>query len=257
MDDYRELIALPNLRHLLFGAPDRYRTVRATVRVATNGTLASQTAKRFHDHASERGMIYHLYSRERVSSKEDEPVGIPPDHFSWIWDIGDSENTVRIWYEKPDRWREEVERQGDPQTFYSVADGGLRWVYDPPERVFHTSDNYAVNRNWPPIFGLLNPSLLGERLNPVLMRIVDQGAHAGRETLEVEARTISLDYPPCGLSGLEGADDYVLSVDAEIGVILRYAERLRGEEFYVAQVTELALDEQFPEGTFRFVLPEG
>ena len=44
-------------------------------------------------------------------------------------------------------------------------------------------------------------------------------------------------------------------MDAEIGVILRVAARLEGREFYIAEVTEIAFDEEFPEDTFRLELP--
>jgi hypothetical protein len=44
-------------------------------------------------------------------------------------------------------------------------------------------------------------------------------------------------------------------VDPEVGTILRAAARLEGREFYVAEVTEVAYDEQFAEDTFRLELP--
>jgi hypothetical protein len=44
-------------------------------------------------------------------------------------------------------------------------------------------------------------------------------------------------------------------VDAEVGVILRVAARLEGREFYVAEVTEVAFDEEFADDTFRLELP--
>jgi hypothetical protein len=44
-------------------------------------------------------------------------------------------------------------------------------------------------------------------------------------------------------------------VDAEIGVILRFASILRGEECDVFEVTGLAFDEIFPEDTFVLDLP--
>ena len=75
-----------------------------------------------------------------------------------------------------------------------------------------------------------------------------------RETVEAEAEAISWDYAPLEPFG-EGADDYLLSVDAEVGVILRLASRLRGEEFDVFEVLDIAFDEAFAEGTFRLELP--
>lgn len=44
-------------------------------------------------------------------------------------------------------------------------------------------------------------------------------------------------------------------MDAEIGTILRAAARLDGREFRVAEATEIAYDERFPEDTFRLELP--
>jgi hypothetical protein len=38
----------------------------------------------------------------------------------------------------------------------------------------------------------------------------------------------------------EGATDHLLSVDAEVGTILRVSARLEGREFRVAEVTEVA-----------------
>ena len=193
-DGFRAVYDLPEVRGLLSGAGSAYSAVRATVREVLNGALASRMAKRFHDHASERGMIYYLYSHDGGASG-DESAEVPADHFSWAWTIEDSEGTARIWYEKPDRWREEVDRRGSAGTVYDVADGGQRWIYAPPDPVLYTSDNYAARRKLPPLLGLLDPSVLVDRLDPVLMRVTDRrAAYAGRKTLEVEARTISLDH---------------------------------------------------------------
>ena len=46
-----------------------------------------------------------------------------------------------------------------------------------------------------------------------------------------------------------------LLVDAEVGTILRVAAKREEREFYVAEVTEIAYDERFPEGAFRVELP--
>ncbi len=84
---------------------------------------------------------------------------------------------------------------------------------------------------------------------------------AGREAVEVKVGTISWGYPPTVFRGRgvsrnpEGTTDHLLLVDAEVGTILRAAARLEGREFYVAETTEIAYDEEFPEGTFRLELP--
>jgi hypothetical protein len=71
-----------------------------------------------------------------------------------------------------------------------------------------------------------------------------------RETVEA----ISWDYAPLE-PFQEGADDYLLSVSAEVGVVLRLASRLGGEEFDVFEMVDLVFDEAFAEGTFRLELP--
>lgn len=245
MDDcggFREVYRLPKLESLLLGAKTRYQTARATVRLITDGELATAAVRRTVDHAAERGVLL---------SFGDPESGTPPHSVFY-----DSEEVVRLWHERPDRWREEACSSGDPVR-YEVANGGRRWLYDPPEAVY-TSNNYGARRGWPPLAPLLDPSrVLFDRLfDSATVRGTGRGlARAGRETVEVEAKTISPDYPPRGLFGEEGAEDYRLSVDAEVGVILRYAERLAGEEFYAAEVEEISFDEEFPEGTFQLDLP--
>jgi hypothetical protein len=81
---------------------------------------------------------------------------------------------------------------------------------------------------------------------------------AGREALEVRVGTVSWGYPPAifrGYSVPEGTTDHLLLIDAEVGTILRAAARLEGREFYVAEVAEVAYDEELPEGTFWLELP--
>lgn len=254
-EDYRAPLDLPEIRDLL-GANGCYHTARANIREVTNGALASRSAKRFHEYASERGLIYYLYAQDEGSSEDESSAEIPPDHFSWIWDIKDSETTSRVWYERPDRWREETKIPGSSGRAHEVIDGGQRWIYRPPDEIFYTADNHASKRKWPILLRLLDLSVLFDYLDPVLMRTTGRrGWLDGRDTLEVEAKPISLDYAPSGLSGVEGADSYIFSADVETGVIPRFAERLDGEEFYVAEFTEVFFDEEFPDGTFRLELP--
>ena len=81
---------------------------------------------------------------------------------------------------------------------------------------------------------------------------------AGRDVVEVMVRTISWGYPPSIFHGFyapDGTTDHLLVVDEEIGVILWAAARLEDREFYVAEVTEIAFDEEFQEETFRLELP--
>ncbi len=47
-----------------------------------------------------------------------------------------------------------------------------------------------------------------------------------------------------------GADEYEVVVDAEHGVLLRCASRLRGEDFDTLEVEEIYFDEQFSDEVF-------
>lgn len=255
-EGYRAPSDLPEIKDLLLGASGCYHTARANIREVTDGAVASRSAKRFHEYASEHGLIYYLYAQDEEASAEGSPVEIPLDHFSWIWDIKDSETISRVWYGRPDRWREETTILGGSGTAHEVIDGGQRWVYKPPNEIFYTVDNYASKRKWPILLRLLDPSILFYYLDPVVMQTMGRRDWLnGRETLEMEAKPISLDYAPLGLSGVQGADSYIFSADTEMGVISRFAERLDGEEFYVAEFTEVFFDEEFPNGTFRLELP--
>jgi hypothetical protein len=81
---------------------------------------------------------------------------------------------------------------------------------------------------------------------------------AGSDAVEVLVATISWGSPPSIFRGFYAPDDTtdrILLVDVEVGTIPRVAARLEGWEFYGAEVTETAFDEEFPEGTFRLELP--
>jgi outer membrane lipoprotein-sorting protein len=54
-----------------------------------------------------------------------------------------------------------------------------------------------------------------------------------------------------------GADAFDLEVDRSRGVLLRLASFFEGEELSASELEELMFDEDFPEGTFRFVPPRG
>jgi len=74
---------------------------------------------------------------------------------------------------------------------------------------------------------------------------------AGREAMRlrgVAGEEWDWEWDPDPLSW--GADEYEAVVDAERGVLLRCASRLRGEDFDALEVEEIHFDEQFPEDTF-------
>lgn len=200
----------------------------------------------------------------RVRLSPQDPLQLrSPYHEPRYREYEDLEEVSRLWHERPDRWRQETDLSDGSGTKYRVADGkGPWWAYSPPNRALHAPTNEP--REFSPdgtLSGLLDPYEL--RYDELRYRIRATGARnfgggrtgdVVRETLEVEAEAISWDYAPLE-PFREGADDYLLSVDAEVGVILRLASRLRSEEFEVFEMVDVAFDEAFAEGTFRLELP--
>jgi hypothetical protein len=141
--------------------------------------------------------------------------------------------------------------------------GGPRWIFVPPEWAAYIPRIDEQEGRDIQFSFMLDPSeyvfsetfLDGTTVN----KTGREATLAGRGCLEVGAETVSWGYPPYVFStyraASEGATDYLLMVDAEVGTILRVAARLEGREFRVAEVTEVAYDEEFPDDTFRLELP--
>ena len=248
-DDFRELSGL------LFGAKKRYRSARATILHTLDAAVSEEANRRFVDwrfSQPESGMY--------IIGK-----GGPPVRKDFYHEYEDTEKVVGLWYERPDRWREEVRDAATGEILDAVAAegrGASLWIYQPPTLAIHVPSVPEVRDPDPSLAFMLDPS---EKL--LYWSIVDDSTVsktgrsatvAGREVVEVEVGTVSWDYPPTVFRGYrvpEGTTDHLLMVDAEIGTILRVVARLEGREFYVAEVTEIAYDEEFEEGTFRLELP--
>jgi hypothetical protein len=257
-DDFQELSGL------LFGAKERYRSVRATIMHTVDATVAEEANRRFVNwrftQPGGSGMGILRTEEERRAHGPD----VPRDFYL---EYEDTQDMVHLWHERPDRWREE-RRAPDGSMLHCVVFGsarGPRWVYHPPETAFYVP---ARAEEWPSqdpctdLSFMINPS---EELfyyalidDATIYKIGQRTTLAGREALEVLVKTISWGYPPSIFHGFyapDGTTDHLLLVDTEVGVILRVSARLEGREFYVAEVTEIAFDEKFPEDTFRLELP--
>lgn len=239
-DDFQEL------SELLFGARERYRSVRATVRHRRRGALATEAINRYVEYGFRHGILTNFD---------------PPYHEPRYRKYEDFEEVSRLWHERPDRWRQETDLSDGSGTTYRVVDGkGPWWFYQPPDWADRSPTYRGEFSPDGELSGLLDPyelryNELRYSIRGTRERTFGCGtALSVRRTVEVEAEAISWDYAP--LKPFEdGADEYLLSVDAELRVILRLASRLRGEEFDVFEVVDIAFDEEFPEGTFRLELP--
>ena len=257
-DDFREL------SELLFGAKDRYRSARATITHTVDGAVAEESNRRFVDwrfaHPGGSGMGKLRTEEERRAHGPD----VPRDFYL---EYEDAKRVVRLWHERPDRWREEWRAPKGSMLRCVVFGGarGPRWVYEPPETAIHDdvgSEPWPHQDPYTALSFMLDPSedLFSYALidDATVKNTGRRTTVASREALEVEVGTVSWGYPPSIFHGFwfpEGTMDHLLLVDAEVGTILRAAARLEGREFWIAEVTEIAYDEEFPEGTFRLEMP--
>ena len=229
------------LSGLLFGAGERYRAARATIVHRRRGELATEAENRYVEYGFGNGIL----------SNFDPPLDVPRYR-----QYADLQEVSRLWHERPDRWRQETDAGDGSGTAYRVADGkGPWWSYGAGGYALHSPANDGGFSPDGELSCLLDPYEIRYSLGECTTRVTGRAEKLGRETIEVEARAVSWDYAPVG-PFWDGADDYLISVDAEIGVILRFASRLRGEECDVFEVTGLEFDEVFPGGTFVLDLPE-
>jgi hypothetical protein len=219
---------------LMFGAKDRYRTARATIREWRDERTADELRERF----SETELYRELFGPPRLQTSPHEG--------------GDFERIWRVWHERPNRWRQEAELPDG--TEYTVIDGGSFWFHSPHEGAHAAT---ITEGQFGPEFEIayvFDPEHGAPDLACLQMRVVDRIRHAGREALRVVA------VKPGGWETIPeplwwGADDYELVVDAERGTILRLASRLEGRAFDATEVLDICFDEVFPQGTFVLDLP--
>ena len=250
-DDFRELSAL------LFGAKDRYRSARATISHTVNGAVAKEANRRFVDWRFDQGSPgMGIIGKPGPPEREDFYQGYEGG--------GTADGAVRLWHERPGRWREERGAPGGGLLSCTVSAGpaGPWWVYRRGETALEVPVPVGERPEMDFSF-MLDPSEESFRMtlthDTTVHKTGRRAVVAGREALEVRVGTVSWGYPPILLPDfcafVEGTTDHLLLVDTEIGAVLRVAARLEGREFRVAEVAEVAYDEQFPEGTFRLELP--
>ena len=120
-DDFQEL------SELLFGAKERYRSVRATILHTVDGAVAEEANRRFVDwrFAQPGGSGMGI-----LRTDEERRAHGPDVARDFYLDYEDTEEIYRLWHERPDRWREE-RRSLEGRMLRCVVFGsarGPRWV---------------------------------------------------------------------------------------------------------------------------------
>jgi outer membrane lipoprotein-sorting protein len=227
---------LGDVLELLYGAYDRFETVRLVAHDWQHTARSGRARKRFS--AESGGTAYATigFTREAAPAT--------------------SEGIVRLWFEKPQRVREE--REGDLRgAVLGIRDGERWWMYSPEFGARSNEDDVRVGSGFGQQYEhFLDPSVL---IPELIFEPLDETNVAGRPALRVSGRPRGgrRDSPHQMLRLGVGADEYELAVDAERGVLLRTLARVDGDEFSVHEVTEIAFDESFAPETFVFVPPAG
>lgn len=164
------------------------------------------------------------------------------------------EETTRLWIERPDKVREEVEGQF---ARYGVSVGDTWWMWNDVQGAI--TNNGAPNHHaglGDSFLRLLEPA----HLLPIFdFTIVGDEEHAGRPTFRGHARrrrTTSDEHrfmPPLPV----GTEECEFLVDIEHGTLLRLTALFDGDPGFDMQIEEIAYNEPIPPETFRFTPPPG
>jgi len=243
-----ELPELGALLALLHRADDPFSTVAATYRVWVHRerSFAAFGAEMEARKATGYGAATIQSARRSNAAGEDEPVV-------------ESEEVVRIWRAE-DRYRQEVEG-GQRDGSYLVRDGQLWWNWDRVSGARSNEDDpeHGLGVGGEELAIMLDPTPL---LGLLRFRVTGRGVIAGRPVIVAEA------LPRLGRSREQaqsvrlhllgsGAERYELSVDEQLGVLLRVVALRDGESFREVTTVAITFDEPIAEDRFRFEPPAG
>ena len=237
---------------LIGSAPERYDTVRAALRYRGDGSARAEIGERIRN--SEEGRRAFGISPDRPDHRL-----YPDGPFGW---------SCRAWHADVFHWRLEADRPDGGVNI--LASNGRMPSGAPPcgpqymGRFWRHRVGGGSREDEPRWFDLANDhywtfyalrtdeiSGISGRLRSLDLAVEGTVVWAGREAVRLRG-------VPGGRWDWEweadplywGADEYEAVVDAERGVLLRCASRLRGKDFDALEVEEIHFDEDFPEDTF-------
>jgi hypothetical protein len=227
--DYdRDVSDVGDLLELLYGASDRWQTVRCSVRGWNDTELQRRAIERWQaaqGQGSSQVMMFGI--------GEHKP---PPREYEF---------TQRVWIVKPDRLREESEHGT------TVSHGDLWWSWSEHGGLMsNEKDRELTGQKASDAHPLhLSPALLipGLRFGTI-ERIGD--------ALVATARPRGIPHVHFG-QPVHGADEHRLTVDAVRGVVLRIESFIDGRLFSSSQLVDAVFDEPIPDEVFVLERPEG
>lgn len=238
---------------LIRSAPERYETVRAALRYRGDGVVHKEIRERIA--RSEEGRRAFRISPREASDPIRHPE--PDGPFGW---------RCRAWHADRHHWRMETGVPGGGVAITASTGRRRLPIGGPPGSglVWDRRVGAGPRRDDPPWFGLaldhywtFYPLLTDEvcgishELRPLDLTVGGRVSWAGRDAVRlvgVPGAEWDRGWDPDPLSW--GADEYEVVVDAERGVLLRCASRLRGKDFDALEVEEIHFDEQFSEEAF-------
>ncbi len=235
---------------LIRSAPERYDTVRAALRYRGEGPTRKEIREIIP--RSEAGRRAFGISPREASEAISRPVNYPEPDGPFGW-------RSRAWHADRYHWRLETDVPSGGVDI-SACNGrrrfpiggppgsGLVWEHrvgggpreDDPPWFTPANDHYWT------FYALLTDEICGisGELSPLDLKVEGPVTWAGREAWRLVGRPGAnwdwgWDPDPLGW----GADEYEAVVDAERGVLLRCASRLRDEDFDALEVEEIRFDE--------------
>src|SRR5262249_46051297 len=246
--------ALAETLELLYTARHRFRTIAAGLRYRYRPALVQEGWNRWVARQAP-GSVADLRSGEGGPGSAAEQKHLP--------DSTEALQLWRVWWDKPARWRHEVDLPDAGKVHIWVIDGGRWWFYDSGEGTIHSHDmneRRAGRKRAPPSapavtdakqaatqMAFVDPSVL---LSSHDLEVVGRTVHAGREAIAVRARPRAEREPAVDPAFWAGADTYQLLVDSERGVLLHYAASFRDTEYAAVSVERVIFDQAIDETLF-------
>ena len=235
---------LGGVLELLNGAEPRWKTLRAVGRHWRHNARASVVFER-HFAAVQASHPSGAVVRLTGYAPDERQPQVPDE----------SENPWRLWMEHDGRARSESSVGSEPLTV--VFDGPAWWSWSPHAGGMTNSGATNHGHGFGPAETLVDAAAL---LSTLRLQFLGTDTLLGRDVFRIRGlpRARTGHQADDGLHELGmGADDYMLIVDAERGVLLRTEARLREQPFIVIEMTEVEFDVDLPPETFKIDLPNG
>jgi hypothetical protein len=166
----------------------------------------------------------------------------------------ETEEGWRLWMQGRSRTR--LERSTGSGIVTTVEDGPTWWSWSPYAGGMTNRGAANHQLGLGPAAALVDTAPL---LTALRLELMGSDTLIGRRAFRVRGLPRARnEHEPDPLRELgPDADDYLISVDAERGILLRTEARVRGLPFFVMEMVEVAFDVDVPDETFTIHLPEG